>query len=109
MEKKLLRYAIIVVIFFIGLSMGVTYQQENRSKRLQGELSSFEDEITEPNNDFEPVNPVTNPDESYESSPNIDHNLFTSLAKDGEYILKKGLELILDTSNDIFRFIFGIK
>ncbi|HEY8364685.1 MAG TPA: hypothetical protein VIK84_03855 [Haloplasmataceae bacterium] len=102
MEKRILRYAMIVVIFFIGLSLGVDYQ--NRSN-LQDSLDQFEDEITKPNNDFEPVNPSLNPN----INNDVEHNLFTSLAKDGEYIIKKGLDLILDTSNNIFRFIFGIK
>ncbi len=108
MEKKLLRYTIIVIIFFVGLSMGVTYQQNNRSN-LQATLDSYEDEITTPNNDFKPVNPTTNPDYIYQESEEIDHNLVSGLAQDGEYVIKKGLDLILDTSNNIFRFIFGIK
>lgn len=105
MEKKLLRYTIIIVIFFVGLSMGVNYQENNRSN-LQQSLNSFEDEITKPNNDFVPVNPVSNQDDTY-THEEIDHNLFTGLAKDGEYVLKKGLQIILDASNSIFRFIFG--
>ena len=106
MEKKFLRYTIIIIIFFVGLSMGVSYQENNRSN-LQDTLDSFEDQITTPNNDFVPVDPVTNEDGEYYSNEEIDHNLFTGLAKDGEYIIKKGLQIILDASNGIFRFIFG--
>lgn len=104
MEKRLLRYTIIIVIFFVGLSMGVSYQENNR-KNLQKSLDDFEKQITTPNNDFVPVNPVNNQDDYYYQE--IDHNLFSGLAKDGEYIVKKGLQIILDASNSIFRFIFG--
>lgn len=105
LEKRLLRYTIIIIIFFVGLSMGVSYQENNR-KNLQKSLDDFEEQITTPNNDFVPVNPVTNQEETYYDQE-IDHNLFSGLAKDGEYIVKKGLQIILDTSNSIFRFIFG--
>ncbi len=108
MEKKFLRYTIIIIIFFVGLSMGVSYQERSNSQRLQDSLNSFQTEITGSDNNFTPVNPVTNPDETYELSPKIKHNLFSGLAKDGEYVIKKGIELVLDKSDDVFRFIFGI-
>lgn len=103
MERKFLKYTLIAVIFFIGLSMGVNYQEKNS---LDNQLDEFESVITEPNNDFTPVNPT---DSNYSSEKTkIDNNIFTSLARDGEYVLKKGIELILDKSDDFFRFIFGI-
>ncbi|QVK19372.1 hypothetical protein KHQ81_06710 [Mycoplasmatota bacterium] len=108
MEKKFLRYTIIGIIFFVGLSMGVSYQDTNRSKNLQDTLDSYETEITTPNNDFTPVNPSDNTDINDNSSPKIKHNLVTGLAKDGEYVIKKGLDLVLDKSDDVFRFIFGM-
>jgi len=106
MEKKFLRYTIIAIIFFVGLSMGVSYQDNNRSN-LQDTLDSYQTVITEPNNDFSPVNPGNNKVNN-ENTPKIKHNLVTGLAKDGEYVIKKGLDLILDKSDDVFRFIFGV-
>ncbi len=108
MERKFLRYTVIVIIFFVGLSWGVSYQNNNATT-LQSTLDSYENQITSSNNDFTPVNPNDNPDAVYDSIPKIKHNLFTGLAKDGEYVIKKGLELVLDKSDDVFRFIFGIK
>ncbi len=109
MEKKFLRYTIIAVIFFVGLSMGVSYQENNRTKNLQSSLNDFESEITQPNNDFEPIDPYENIDSTSTNSLKVKHNLFSGLAKDGEYVIKKGLELVLNKSDDVFRFIFGIK
>lgn len=109
MEKKFLRYTIIAVIFFVGLSMGVSYQENNRTKNLQNSLDQFQSEITVPNNDFKPVDPYENIDSTVPKSQKIKHNLFSGLAKDGEYVIKKGLELVLNKSDDVFRFIFGLK
>jgi len=105
MERKFLKYTLIAVIFFIGLSMGVNYQEKNN---LDNQLDEFERTITEPNNDFTPINPVDTGYSNENDKTKIDNNVFTSLARDGEYVLKKGIELILDKSDDFFRFIFGI-
>ena len=54
----------IAIIFFIGLSLGVNYRENNRPQQVQDELDDFEDKITQPNNnygsDFKPINPIGN-------------------------------------------------
>ncbi|NLG82800.1 MAG: hypothetical protein GX490_09860 [Bacilli bacterium] len=110
MEKRLLRYVLVIIIFFVGLSMGINYHDQNRKSGLNKQISTFESIITTPGNDFEPINPID--DEKAENeypAVEVKHNLFTGLAKDGEYILKKGLDLILDGANEILKLIFGIK
>jgi hypothetical protein len=106
MEKSFLKWTMILVIFFIGLSLGVSYQGENKGNRdpLQEDLDEFEEEITKPGNDFEPVNPDGNG-----STIQVKDNVFTKIASDGEILLKKGIYLILDKSDDLFRLIFGAK
>lgn len=108
MEKKFLKYTLIVIIFFVGLSMGVSYQESNSPSNVQQDANNFENVIEQPNNDFKPVDPYDSSN-SYNTIPKIKHNAFTSIAKDGEYILKSGLELILDKSDDLFKLIFGLK
>ncbi|NLC95165.1 MAG: hypothetical protein GX676_05700 [Bacilli bacterium] len=110
MEKRLIRYILVVIIFFVGLSMGIDYHDQNRKSGLNKQISTFESIITKPGNDFEPLNPIEDiEDEDEYPVVQVEHNLFTSLAKDGEYILKKGLDLILDGANEILRLIFGMK
>ena len=90
--------------------MGVSYRENNPTRDLQNRLNDFEDQITTPNNryagDFVPVDPNRSQTPNNES---VEHNLFTSLAKDGEYIIKKGFELVINIGNDLFNFIFGAK
>lgn len=109
MEKKFLKYLFILIVFFIGLSLGVNYHESNRPQEVQDELEDFEDEITNPNNnygsDFKPVNPNRNNNESH-ASGEIKDNAFTTLGKDGEQVIKKILDGIVNSSGDLFRSIF---
>ena len=50
MEKKFLKYLFILIVFFIGLSLGVNYHESNRPQEVQDELEDFEHEITNPHN-----------------------------------------------------------
>jgi hypothetical protein len=111
MEKKFLKYTLILIIFFIGLSMGVTFQENSRTKELQDDLRDFEDDITNPNNDYDddftPTNPTDEDDQVNDDyDKDVKNNVFTSLAKDGEYLIKKGISLIFEKSDDLIRVIF---
>jgi hypothetical protein len=110
MEKNLLKYAFILIIFFIGLSMGVSYQENSRTREIQDDLRDFEDDITNPNNDYDddftPTNP-TDDDVSNDYDKDVKNNVFTTLAQDGEYLIKKGITLVFEKSDDLIRAIFN--
>lgn len=104
MEKRFLKYTLLLIIFFVGLSMGISHQENNRTDQLQKNLKDFENDITQPNNDFDPVNP--NDDKVVTTEDQVKGNIFTTIGKDGEYLVKRGIHLILDRSDDFFRMIF---
>src|SRR5690554_439798 len=110
MERKFLRYVTVLVIFFVGLSLGVNYRENNREQQIQDQLNDFEKDITNPNNrypdDFTPINPTNPPTGSAKYQKTVQNNGFTSLAKDGEKLIKKGIDLIFRKSGDFFRVIF---
>ncbi|ERJ13739.1 hypothetical protein [Haloplasma contractile] len=101
MERKFVRYLMIGIIFFIGLSMGTSFSPTNSAKDVQEKAKEFEDDITNPDTDFEPVNPYEN-----QTGEPIKHNFYTSLAKDGEYLVKKTVEFVFEKSDDLLRIIF---
>ncbi|MDF2699260.1 MAG: hypothetical protein K0Q49_816 [Haloplasmataceae bacterium] len=111
MEKKLLKYTLIVIIFFVGLSLGVSYQDNNKTRDIQQSVDDWEDDNTIPttgtndDDEFTPVDPAG----SSAVTKKVNHNLFSSLAKDGEFLIKKGLDLILSKSDDLIKFVFGKK
>ena len=104
MERKIIKYAIIAIIFFIGLSMGVSYK-ENETTFKQQQLEDFEEEIVIPGNDWVPVNPY----DDDENNLDIEHNFFTMLSKDGEHLIRGFFNLIFDKSDDFVRVIVGSK
>lgn len=115
MEKKFLKYLLLLIIFFTGLSLGLNFT--NRPQQVQDDLTDFEDDITNPNNDYDddedgftPVNPSKNGNKGKGNTEyvgnDIDSNAFTSLAKDGEYIIKKGIEVVFEATGSFFRMIF---
>lgn len=107
MEKKFLRYALIIIIFFIGLSMGISYRENNRSEQIQDELRDFENIITNPNNNYSPKYPVDVEHEDVEPiQREVKSNFFTSLAKDGENLIKKTINLVFAGTDDLFKTVF---
>lgn len=106
MDGKMFKYTLVSIVFFVGLSMGVSYQQKEQQNSLQAELRRFESEIQTPDNDFEPKNPYDNNSDSSDSL--IKHNVFTVLAKDGEYVIKVIFDAIFNKSDDFIRFLLGM-
>lgn len=111
MEKKILKYFIILIIFFLGLSLGISYHESNRPQQVQDDLEDFEDKITTPNNqygqDFTPVDPTQkNKKNETKNEYGIRDNAFTTLGKDGEQVIKKIIDGIVNSSGDLFRSIF---
>lgn len=86
MESRLFRYIFLIVILFVGLSMG------NSQDGLQTKLDEFEGEIQRPYNDY-----------SYIESEVYDTNVMNTVAKKSE----KLINTTLDIAGDIVEGLFG--
>lgn len=106
MESKMVKYLLIAFIFFIGLTMGVSYQENEQATGLQQQLKQFEKDIQDPDNNFIPVNPYDD-DNTSVTEYELKHNVFTVLAKDGEYVIKLILDAVFNKSGDFIKFVFG--
>jgi hypothetical protein len=52
LEKGILKYLLIIMIFFFGLMIGENFNGENPGALLDQEKDQFENEITKPNNNY---------------------------------------------------------
>lgn len=84
--KKFLYIFLIFVVLFIGMELGVP-SKESTSKELEDKIDDFEDQITDPNNNYKPGQ------DNNEINPNITNDL----AKTGERAI-----------SGIFDFTFGL-
>lgn len=82
--KSFFLWLLIICTFFFGFMMGGP-SRETASDKLQKELDEFEQEITKPDNQYEPVR-----------QEKIDPNISNSLAKKGENIITKIFDLSFD-------------
>lgn len=84
--KKILYIFIILCVLFIGMELGGTTDQ-TKSKDLNDKIDDFEDEITNPNNNYKPGQ------DNNEINPNISNDI----AKTGEKAI-----------SGIFEYTFGL-
>ncbi len=103
MEKRLLQYVLIGAIFFIGLTVGISNDNDNTSdtsnkSTLQNQLDEFEIEIQTPNNDFETSNPYVDVDDitQDELSENlkVENNILNNIAKSGGSIIDGTIDFL---------------
>ncbi|XMB66162.1 hypothetical protein RI065_07615 [Mycoplasmatota bacterium zrk1] len=90
MESRLFKYVVILVILFVGVSLG------NNDNDLQSKLDRFEEEIQQPYNEH-----------SGQSLEVYDTNVMNSLAKKSENLLMNSLDVIRDVVNSVFGTLFG--
>jgi predicted PurR-regulated permease PerM len=84
MEKGILKYLLIILIFFFGLMLGENFNGQNQGDLLDQEKEQFENEITKPNNDYTGKYPQV------QNGP--DPNISTSIAQ----TIDKGITGIVD-------------
>ena len=76
MEDKLKKFIYIFLILcalFIGMELGVT-SKDTKSKELEDRIDNFEEQITDPNNNYKPG----------QDNTGINPNITNDLAKTGE-------------------------
>lgn len=106
MERKMLHYIFIGIIFFIGLLVGVSRNTntdvENNITDFQSELKKFENDIQIPNNDFKPITPQEDETNSIivnnqDIKQNIDDNILNKIAKLGGKIIDSTIDFLSKT------------
>lgn len=84
--KKFVYIFLILCALFIGMELGVT-SKDTKSRDLEKRIDEFEEEITNPNNNYKPG----------QDNTGVDPNITNSIAKTGEKAI-----------NGIFDFTFGL-
>ncbi len=82
MKGRILKYAIIFVIFFLGLSIGSADNQ----KKVEKEIDYGD----------------------YENAQSIEKNAFTKLAKAGEKITEKTFIFFFESFEELFKKLLGV-
>lgn len=100
MNKRLLKYVYVAIIFFVGLSLGSAKVDNVGSEKVQTQIDEFEDDIVIEGNDYEGKYP--------EKTFKVKHNLFTLVAKDGETLLKQTVTFLIKAGEKTIEVVFGM-
>ncbi|XMB85126.1 hypothetical protein RJG79_06790 [Mycoplasmatota bacterium WC44] len=89
MEHRIFRYIFLILILFVGVSMG------NNNDNLQNKINDFEEEIQTPHNDY-----------SYNEMEMYDTNIINDVAKKSEKVITNSLELLGEVVSSVFGTLF---
>ncbi|MGI6768099.1 MAG: hypothetical protein ACOX43_03255 [Bacilli bacterium] len=89
--RKLIYIFLLVCFLIFGMKVG-SPEPKSESDLIHEKIEEFEKEIEKPNNQYQP-----------KSKENINPNLSNNLAKQGENIINKGFDFLLDTINSLIQ------
>ncbi len=96
-----MRYMLIAIIFFVGLTIGISDNKPKTSEitdDLQNQLNDFEQQIQDPVNsgNYDPIDIETGKTRFENESDILSPNLFNGIAKTGDNIINGVFDFITD-------------